>query len=315
MIIEYVAVVGFSLWGIIKVIVSHPKGSTGFHFSWFNPFNLGGMSALAGGIVLGVFFFWGWDPAVNLNEESKNASVNPGRAGIISMFLLLVVFLLNIVAAQMLLPQSVIQAQGTNILFYFANHAVGSWAGYVMIFAVLSSTVGTTQTTLLPAARITYSMSRDKVFPKVFGAIQGKTRTPAVGTLILSFICLFGILLTSVSQSGYNFVESAMVTNIGVLIGFYYGVTGITCAWAYRRVAFRDVKFFFTGVLMPLLSGIVLLFVGGKVFWNQWTIPGDNQALSILITMLLGIPLVIIARLETKGNFFRTKSQAYTSIE
>ena len=314
-IIEYVAVIGFSLWGIIKVLVSHPKGSTGFHFSWFNPFNLGGASALAGGIVLGVFFFWGWDTAINLSEESKNSKVNPGRAGIISMFLLLVVFLLNIVAAQMLLPQQVISDQGTNILFYFANHAVGSWAGYVMIFAVLSSTVGTTQTTLLPAARITYSMARDKVFPKVFGSIQGKTQTPAVGTLILSFLCLFGILLTSRSTSGYNFIEGAMVTNIGVLIGFYYGVTGITCAWAYRKVAFKNTKFFFTGVLMPFLSGIVLLYVGGKVFYNQWTIPGDNQAISILVTMVLGIPLVIIARIKTKGDFFKTKVTAYDTIE
>ena len=50
-----------------------------------------------------------------------------------------------------------------------------------MGIAVISSTVATTQTTLLPAARITLSMSRDRVFPKVFGTIQGKLKTPAVG--------------------------------------------------------------------------------------------------------------------------------------
>ena len=66
-----------------------------------------------------------------------------------------------------------------------------------MLIAVLSSTVATTQTTLLPAARITLSMARDRVFPRVFGTIQGKLKTPAVGTLILAFISLFGILLVS----------------------------------------------------------------------------------------------------------------------
>ncbi len=48
-----------------------------------------------------MFFFWGWDTAVNLNEESKNSSKIPGQAGVISMFLLLIIFVMNIVAVQM----------------------------------------------------------------------------------------------------------------------------------------------------------------------------------------------------------------------
>ena len=324
-IIEYVAVVGFSTWGIIKVWVSHPKGSTGLHLAWFNPFNLNGFAAIAGGMVLGVFFFWGWDTALNLNEESKNSTHNPGRAGVISMFLLLFIFLLNLVAAEMLLPKATIVNQGVNVLFYFANHAVGSWAGYVMIFAVLSSTVGTTQTTLLPAARITYSMARDRVFPRIFGSIQGKTRTPAVGTLILAFICLFGILVLSQSSSGYSYLQNIMITSIGVLIGFYYGVTGLTCAWAYRKVAFKSVRFFLTGILMPLVSGIVLLWVGVKVVLNQWNVAlldsagnvtgHENQAISEIVTLALGVVLVLIARFTAKSDFFKTKSTSYDTID
>ena len=336
-IIEYVAVVGFSIWGIIRMIVEghsfkvayinhhwiHPSS---FHFAWLNPLNLGGYSAISGGIVLGVFFFWGWDTALNLNEESKDATHNPGRAGVISMFLLLFIFLLNIIAAEMLLPNWLLQKEGPNILFFFANHAVGSWAGYVMIFAVLSSTVGTTQTTLLPAARITYSMARDKVFPRMFGSIQGKTRTPAIGTLIIAFICLLGIMILSQSQSGYNYLQNIMITSIGVLIGFYYGVTGLTCAWAYRKVAFKSFRFFLTGILFPALSGVALLLVGVRVFLNQWStavygpdgvtvIGHTNQAWSEVITLVLGLVLVVVARLMSKGDFFKKKSIAYETIE
>ena len=32
---------------------------------------------------------------------------------------------------------------------------------------------------------------------------------------------------------------SNLISDIGVLIAFYYGVTGVTCAWAYRKVAFQ----------------------------------------------------------------------------
>jgi amino acid transporter len=310
LIIEYVAVIGFSIWGIIKVAASHPAGSTSFHWGWLNPMNIHGFSALAAGLVLGVFFFWGWDTATNLNEESKNRTKTPGHAGMISMGLLLVIFTLNIIAAQMLLPAREWNAHSTTILWYFAQQAAGGWAGAVMLIAVLSSTVATTQTTLLPAARITLSMARDKVWPKAFGTVQGRLLTPAVGTLILAFMCLFGIMLTTYSPS-VNSVFSKLITSIGVLIAFYYGVTGVTCAWAYRKVAFEKVGFFFTGILLPLLSGIVLLWVGYEVIKTN----GISESMPDLVILGLGIPLVIVARLTTKGDFFKTKPISYTSIE
>ena len=309
LIIEYVAVIGFSIWGIVKVAVSHPAGSTSFHMGWLNPFNIGGVSALSAGVVLGVFFFWGWDTATNLNEESKNRTKTPGHAGIIAMFLLLLVFAINIIAAQMLLPERAWNAHQSTILFYFAQRAAGSWAGYVMIIAVISSTVATTQTTLLPAARITLSMSRDQVWPKIFGTIQGKLKTPAVGTLILAFVCMLGIVLVS-NVSSINNVFANLIADIGVLIAFYYGVTGITCAWAYRKVAFKELRFFLTGILFPFLGGVVLLFVGYKVIQTS----GWSGANADIITLALGVPLVLVARFSTKGPFFKTKIVSYDEI-
>ncbi len=310
LIIEYVAVIGFSLWGIIKVAVKHPAGSTSFHWGWLSPASIGGVSALSAGLVLGVFFYWGWDTATNLNEESKNATKTPGQAGIIAMFLLLLVFAMNIIAAQMLLPEKAWNAHQSTILFYFAQQAAGSWAGYVMIIAVISSTVATTQTTLLPMARITLSMARDQVFPSVFGSIQGKLKTPMVGTLILSFLALVGIVATA-GVSSINTVFQNLILSIGVLIAFYYGITGLACAWAFRKVAFVKAGFFFTGVLLPLVGGIVLLFVAFKVI----QVGGWSGSYADIITLALGVPLVIIARFTTKGDFFKTKPIAYTSIE
>ena len=309
-IIEYVAVIGFSIWGVVKVIVKHPAHSQSFHLSWVNPLSIHGYEGLAGGAVLAVFLFWGWDPAANLNEESKNATKTPGHAGMIAMVLLLVIFVLNIIAVQMLIPASEISNQGSNILFYYGQQVGGNWVGYIMIIAVLSSTVGTTQTTLLPSARISLSMARDRVFPKLFGSIQGKFQTPALGTVVLAFISLFGILLTTGSSS-VNHVFGNLINNIGVLIAFYYGVTGLACAWAYRRVAFVKGSFFLTGILFPLLGGAFLLWVGYQVVKQA----GWGPSAPVLITFALGIPLVIVARYTTTGDFFKTRVIAYTSIE
>ena len=86
LIIQYGVVVVTSIWGIVKVAVHHPAGSTGFHWSWLNPLSLHGYQGLAAGVVLGLFLFWGWDTAVNLNEESKNASKTPGRTQLLNFF-------------------------------------------------------------------------------------------------------------------------------------------------------------------------------------------------------------------------------------
>jgi amino acid transporter len=152
-------------------------------------------------------------------------------------------------------------------------------------------------------------MSRDGVFPKLFGTIQGKLKTPAVGTLILAFVSLFGILMVS-NVSSVNTVFAHLISSIGVLIAFYYGVTGITCAWAYRKVAFQDTRFFFSGILLPFLGGVALLGVGAWVIKTA----GWSGAGADIITLAVGVPLVILARLTTKGDFFKQKPVAYTEI-
>ena len=307
--VEYAAVVVLSVWGIVKAAVSHPAGATPFHWAWLSPFSIGGVGALASGLVLGVFFFWGWDTATNLNEESRERTKTPGRAGVIAMFLLLFIFLLNIVAAQMLLPAKVWSSSNGTILFVFAQRAAGNWASYLMVAAVLSSTVATTQTTLLPAARIALSMAREGVLPHRLATIQGSRRTPVVATLVLATLGMVGIVLIPTVHSVSDLLND-LVSNIGVLVAYYYGITGLTCAWAYRKVAFVRLRFFLTGFLLPAVGGLALLAVGGVVIAQA----GWSGARADIITLVLGVPLAFVARWGSTGDYFRRGRVAYADI-
>ena len=42
------------------------------------------LGALAGGVLLALFIYWGWDTAVSVNEETEDKSVVPGMAAILS---------------------------------------------------------------------------------------------------------------------------------------------------------------------------------------------------------------------------------------
>jgi amino acid transporter len=181
----------------------------------------------------------------------------------------------------------------------------------VMIFAVLSSTVATTQTTLLPAARITYAMARDGVFPKLFGSIHSRYLTPAVGTVVLAFISLFGIMLTTFSASSSN-VFNNLVNNIGVLVAFYYGITGIACAWAFRKTLGHGWRPNLTMIFLPLVGGVALLFVCYQVIKS-----GGSTTYPDIIVLALGLPLLLIAMVSTRGKsgFFKQPLVSYESVE
>ncbi len=310
-IIEYICVAGFSIGGIIKVLVSHPLHSINFSFGWLNPMNIHGYSALASGLALGVFYFWGWDTSVNLNEESKDGARLPGKAGLISMWLLLGIFVLNTIAVQMLLGPKAIGTQDVSVLFYFGDQLFGHWASYLMIFAVLTSTVATTQTTVLPAARITYAMSRDGVWPKVFGKIHPKFQTPAAGTIVVALLSFVGIVLTTFSSSSAD-VFNNLVDNIGVLVAFYYGFTGLACAWAFRKTIGQNFRKNVTMVYLPFIGGVSLLFVCYQVL-----ISGGSTAIPDIVVLASGIPFMLFTMYITRGktNFFKQQRVSYDTID
>lgn len=304
--LEYLVVLAFSITGLVRALGSHPAGSRAFSLAWFSPGSVGGYTGLAAGVALGVFLFWGWDTAANLNEETEDGDTKPGVAGIVSMFILLVIFLINAASMQSLIPVHTIVSQGGNALFFFAQRLAPAPLSYLMLLAVLSSTVATTQTTLLPASRVTYSMARDGVFPKAFGRISPRFNTPAVGTLILAIIAGVGLMITTLSPTvSGTFVN--LISNIGVLVAFYYGITGLACAWAYRHVLTSSVSAFFLAGLLPFLGGIFLFWVAYQVVVQA----GLGPSAPILVTFILGVPLVALVRVLCKSDFFRRPIVSY----
>jgi len=325
--IEYLAVLAFAVAALVKVTTTHPAGSIAASGSWFNPTSIQGITGLAAGTVLGVFFFWGWDTAANVNEESKNASRSPGQAGVLSMFILLLIFLLASTAMQSYLGEKTINDQGANSLVYMAQQIAPTPLWYVMVIAILSSTVAVVQTTLLPQSRLSFSMARDRVFPAVFAVMHRRWLTPWIGTLIAAFLSAIGVALTMLNSGSITSVFTNLISDIGVLVAVYYGLTGIACAWAFRKALLkRPTTLLFAGVL-PFLSALFLFWVAFEVIipapatWTigsvtLWAGQGVDWATALpdLIGLGLAIPFVIVAALANRTGFFRQKTVAYTDV-
>ena len=91
----------FSVVALVKVgNGTAPVGHLTPTWSWFNPFDISGPSAFIDGLTLMLFIYWGWDTTVSVNEETADPETDPGRAAVLSTFVLLVTYVLVILSAQ-----------------------------------------------------------------------------------------------------------------------------------------------------------------------------------------------------------------------
>src|SRR5690348_8565848 len=99
--IELVMLLVLSVTALVKVGTGHaPPGHLTPSLSWLNPFHITSFTPLAIGIILMVFIYCGWDTAVAVNEETKDKNKTPGRAAILSTFILLVTYAIVIFSMQ-----------------------------------------------------------------------------------------------------------------------------------------------------------------------------------------------------------------------
>ena len=228
-------------------------------WEWLNPF-AAGTAALTSGLLLGVFAYWGWESAVNLNEETTDSASTPGRAAILSTLILLVTYLGVGVAVLMLVGPSFLAdnaGEEEMVFALIAREALGGW-GWIVLLAVAMSAVASTQTTIIPASRTALSMARRQAIPGYFGRISTKYRTPAVSTWWVAGIAIVWYVVVSFIS------ENALLdslTALSLLIAFYYSLTGIACAVYYRRLLFKSVKAFVLIGLGPVTGAILLMWL------------------------------------------------------
>ena len=135
---------------------------------------------------------------------------------------------------------------------------LGSPLDKLVIIAVLTSAAASTQTTILPTARTSLSMARAGAMPAILGRIHPRFQTPDVSTVLMGTLSIVWYVgLTLVSEN----ILFDSIAALGLMIAFYYGITGFACAIYYRRELTNSVKnFVFVGVA-PVIGGLVLLWL------------------------------------------------------
>ena len=240
----------------VFAVVALARGELAPSWGWLDPF-AGGGAALNAGLLLGVFAYWGWESAVNLTEETTNSRTAPGWAAVLSTVVLLLTYLgVATAVVSFAGPGWLARNAGEEeaVFALLSSRALGGW-DWVVLLAVATSAVASTQTTILPASRTALSMARRAAVPRRFASISAAHRTPDVSTWWVAGVGVawyVGVGLVS---------ENALydsITGLSLLIALYYALTGLACAVFFRRRLLRSTRDFLLLGVGPVLGAVML---------------------------------------------------------
>ncbi|MGW1729212.1 APC family permease [Streptomyces sp. NPDC002306] len=329
--IEIVVLFLLAVTALVKVYGgTAPSVASEISWSWFDPTRIHSPDDLTKSVLAGIFIYWGWDTAVSVNEETLDRNLIPGRTAVISTVVLLVVYLMVTTSAQAFagvgeqgiglanpdISGDVLSNLGAQV---FGTGSWGTAASTLLILMVLTSAAAATQTTILPTARTTLSMAAFKALPDRFARVHPRFLTPTWSTVGMGLASIvFYVILTGVSKN----ILADSIGSVGLMIAFYYGLTGFACVWYYRGVLTRSLRDLWTKGIMPGLGGILLLyfFVDACVVYSaadygstSWTLPFPPhwRLGGVFVTgigaLFLGAILMLIYRV-VRPHFFRKET-------
>ena len=304
----------FAVWALAKVYISDPVGSLHPSLSWLNPFAADSLSGFLDGVLLAVFIYWGWDSGVAVNEESKDRHHGPGKAAVVSTLVLLGIYVIVSVAAQAYGGERGLIAHSDDVLSFLGGEVFPSPIDKLLIIAVLTSAAASTQTTILPTARTSLSMARHGALPRIIGRVHPRHLTPDVSTIGMGAASiLFYVVLTIVSED----VLGDSIVALGFMIAFYYGLTGLACAWYFRDALGRGLRPALTRVVAPTVGGLMLFALFYKALRDYGRPENVTTSLFGIGTpvwigvggLLAGVIAMLITRALLPGPFWKRRTE------
>ncbi len=234
--------------------VQHPLTSAQFSLAAFTP------SVFVAGALISLFFFWGWDVAINLNEETQDAESTARPALFGAMLVTLLLYMGFTMTTLHVLSDQEISDAGTNVVYVLAEHLFPKPWSYMALVAVTLSTVGNLETSILQFTRTLFAKSRSGVLPVSFARLHPHWQTPWVATLLIVVLGLVFLFAASFFPT-VKIIVADSVNAIGFMVCFYYSLAALACVWYFRKQinSFRDRLEL---QIWPGVSGLFLVFIG-----------------------------------------------------
>jgi amino acid transporter len=173
------------------------------------------MATVAGATSIAVLSFLGFDGISTLAEESRGGQGAVGRATLLALLLVGVLFIAQTWVATDLARGMPFSSPET-AFYEVAERAGGIWLRNVtLIVIVIASGIANAMAAQAAVSRILYAMARDRKLPTVLASVHPRYQTPYVSTLVVAAISLVvGLFFTK------HVDDLSRIVNFGALTGF-----------------------------------------------------------------------------------------------
>jgi amino acid transporter len=180
----------------------------------YNP-SVFSFATVASATSIGVFSFLGFDSISTLSEETRDGQSSVGRAILLSLVLIGMLFMLQTWIASDL-AQGMQFASPATAFYEITERAGGPWLRQITVGVVVIALGGANAAVAQAAvSRVLFAMARDGKLPAVLAKIHPRFKTPYVSTLAVAGVSLI---------VGLAFSERldvlTRIVNFGALSGF-----------------------------------------------------------------------------------------------
>jgi amino acid transporter len=298
--IEYVIVIGFSIWGLVAVI-GHHHGTFPITSGWFSLSGIGGKGSLAAALLIAVYDYSLWDGTLYVNEEVKHRRVNPGKAAVIAVALLAVLYTLAQVGLQGIVSPARLQANSSTAMVYVAGALGGSGWAKVMALAIALSVTAATGTGIVLTSRIVYGMASYRTLPPLLGNVSQRYRTPAVASIVVG-VFIIAVIWVYILATSAQTILSDVVSLAGLLAAAFYVLTALATIAYYRlRVISNAWDALLVGIL-PIAAAAFLVWI----MWKSIQAEAASQRWALVGIVIAGIIVMGLVRFILRPPFFQT---------
>jgi amino acid transporter len=183
---ELITLALFVVLGLMKLY----SGAGAGHLTWkpiYDP-SVFSLSTVAGATSIAVLSFLGFDGISTLSEETRGGQNVVGRATVLALLLVGVLFMLQTWVGTDLSAGMKFESDET-AFYEIAALAGGTWLKLITIIAVvIASAIANAMAAQAAVSRILFAMARDGKLPAVLAKIHPRYKTPYVSTVLVGII-------------------------------------------------------------------------------------------------------------------------------
>ena len=289
-------------------------GDGGVNVEPLNPFNAPSGNSLWLAIIFSVFVFSGWENVAPLAEESRNPRRNVPAALIISVSIVTLFFVVT--AWGYIVGLGTNQVAGIpaltdNPTFVLAERLWGN-AWWLVLIALLNSTLAVAVAMFNGATRTFYAMSRSGVLPQALSKVDPIRRVPD-NALLLELVVCVGVFIVTAAFGGANTLFNwGLIITFGLIVAYVLANLGvIRYYWVEARNEFNVVLH----LILPIVSSVVALLVAYNSVVPMPAPPVDNAPYIFVAYAALGLVMLGIMRLRGQERWLEKATMAVAEPE